>query len=67
MASIHEACGLAVNLADQGAGQLMAHNAPDIHARDELGFRGRPEPSLFKPLWLPRWHFQQVRFTDRIR
>jgi vacuolar iron transporter family protein len=46
LAGIYEARGLTPELADQVAGQLMAHDALGAHARDELGMsestRARP-------------------------
>jgi VIT1/CCC1 family predicted Fe2+/Mn2+ transporter len=46
LAGIYQARGLTADLADQVAGQLMAHDALGAHARDELGLsettRARP-------------------------
>ncbi len=46
LAGIYEARGLTSDLADQVAGQLMAHDALNAHSRDELGIsettRARP-------------------------
>ena len=46
LADIYEERGLKPKLAQQVAGQLMATNALDAHARDEFGFNedSRPKP-----------------------
>jgi vacuolar iron transporter family protein len=51
LAHIYEDRGLKPNLAQQVAGQLMAKDALDAHARDELGLNEAAKPNPIQAAW----------------
>ena len=51
LAHIYEGRGLKPKLAQQVAGQLMAKDALDAHARDELGLNEAAKPNPIQAAW----------------
>ena len=60
LAHIYEERGLKPKLAKQVAGQLMAKDALDAHARDELGLNEAAKPNPIQAAGRRRFHFRSA-------